>query len=161
MSTAWEPELAGLLNELLTVQGRLLNLLDRKRQFLLVADAAGLATLAPEEERLVEDLQQCVRRRADLLAQAGRDGLPNASIQVLTRSLPPTQRGRLGAAVREAASRVQLLRHQSLASWVVVQRTLLHLSQLLEIIATGGRLQPTYGEEGPVQATGALVDRAA
>jgi hypothetical protein len=43
---------------------------------------------------------------------------------------------------------------------VVVQRTLIHLSQMLEIIATGGQMQPTYGKKESVQARGALVDRA-
>jgi hypothetical protein len=53
------------------------------------------------------------------------------------------------------------LQHQSLTNWVLVQRTLLHLSQLIEIIATGGRLKPTYGKGSDHQAGGALVDRAA
>ena len=45
----------------------------------------------------------------------------------------------------EAAERSRLLQHQSLTNWVLVQRSLLHLSQLIEIIATGGRPKPTYG----------------
>ena len=50
------------------------------------------------------------------------------------------------ASIREAANRSQFLQHQSLTNWVVVQRSLLHLSQLIEIIATGGRPKPTYGK---------------
>jgi hypothetical protein len=39
--------------------------------------------------------------------------------------------------------------------------SLLHLSQMIEIIATGGRPKPTY-EKGPgSNSGGALVDRAA
>jgi hypothetical protein len=53
-----------------------------------------------------------------------------------------------------------MLQHQSLANWVLVQRTLLHLSQLIEIVATGGEKPPTYQRSGPVAASGALVDRA-
>ena len=60
----------------------------------------------------------------------------------------------------EAAGKSRLLQHQSLTNWVVVQRTLLHLSQLLEIIATGGRLRPTYGKESPAASGGALLDHA-
>jgi hypothetical protein len=63
--------------------------------------------------------------------------------------------------MREAADRSRLLQHQSLTNWVLVQRTLLHLSQMIEIIATGGRPKPTY-EKGPgSNSGGALVDRAA
>jgi hypothetical protein len=42
-----------------------------------------------------------------------------------------------------------------------VQRTLLHLSQLIGIIATGGQSLPTYGKGADCRASGALVDRAA
>jgi hypothetical protein len=65
------------------------------------------------------------------------------------------------ASIREATNRTRLLQHQSLTNWVLVQRSLLHLSQLIEIIATGGRLKPTYGNGSDRQSSGALVDRAA
>jgi hypothetical protein len=61
--------------------------------------------------------------------------------------------------MRQAALRARLLRHEGLVNWVLVQRTLIHLSQLLEIIATGGRLQPTYRKEESLRAGGALVDQ--
>ena len=63
--------------------------------------------------------------------------------------------------VRIYDKRTRVLRHHSLTNWVLVQRTLIHLSQMLEIIATGGEMQPTYGKEESVHARGALVDRAA
>jgi hypothetical protein len=56
---------------------------------------------------------------------------------------------------------MRLLQHQSLANWVLAQRVMLHLSQLLEIFATGGRLQPTYGRGEMPTSSGALVDREA
>jgi hypothetical protein len=62
--------------------------------------------------------------------------------------------------VKKTAARARLLQHQALANWVLAQRTVLHLSQILEIIATGGRLQPTYGKENPIAAGGSLVDQA-
>ena len=62
---------------------------------------------------------------------------------------------------RRLTGRMDLLQHHSLANWVLAQRSLLHISQLLEIIATGGRLRPTYGKSEPVLARGALVDQEA
>lgn len=161
MRTTWEPELATLLKDLLAVQDDLLAMFARKRELLLASDAPGLAALAPEEERLSAALQQWVQRREVLLARAGQEGLPSGSIRALTTALPREQQGRLDESVRTAASRARLLRHQSLTNWVVIQKTLLHLSQVLEIIATGGRLQPTYGGGEGVRASGTLVDRAA
>jgi len=161
MRTSWEPELAKLLNDLLAVQDELLAILARKRELLLASDAAGLAGLAPEEERIAGALEQWVQRREALLARAAQEGLPGGSIRALTTALPREQQGRLDESVRTAASRARLLRHQSLTNWVVIQKTLLHLSQVLEILATGGRLQPTYGGGEGVRASGTLVDRAA
>ncbi len=63
--------------------------------------------------------------------------------------------------IRDARARARLLQHQSLTNWVFVQRTLIHLSQMLEIIATGGRLHPTYGKGDTADTSGNLVDQEA
>lgn len=161
MQTAWETEIADFLAELSAAQDATLDLLARKRQLLVKMDTAGLATLAREEQSLLERLEKCLNRRQQLLGRAAAEGLPAQSIQSLAKVLPAPQRDGLKGSVQAAASRMRLLRHESLTHWVLVQRTLLHLSQLLEIIATGGRLQPTYGRGEPAPASGALVDHAA
>lgn len=161
METSWESELATLLNDLLAVQDELLETLTKKRQLLVATDTDGLAAVGQQEEQLIGSLQQCLKRREQLLERARQEGLPSASIRALNRALPQAQRGELDERVRLAGSRARLLKHHSLTNWVLVQRTLIHLSQMLEIIATGGRLQPTYGEGEPAGASGALVDRAA
>lgn len=163
MEFPWESELAKLLGDLLAVQGRLLGVIGRKRECLVAADAEGLGAIGQEEEELVAALKDCVARRETLLQRAREEGLPSRDIKTLAASLPRPARGRLDSEVREAQHRARLLRHESLTNWVVIQRTLLHLSQMIEIIATGGRLQPTYGEGalGSAPTNGALVDQAA
>jgi hypothetical protein len=161
MEASWESDLGTLLTDLLAVQDEFLATLSRKRQFLMDADADGLTAVGRQEELLIGSLQDCLRRREDLLARAAREGLPSASIRALSRSLPRARRGELEDRVELAASRARLLKHHSLTNWVLAQRTLIHLSQMLEIIATGGRLKPTYGEGELAGARGALVDGAA
>ena len=161
METSWESELGQLLNDLLAVQDELLGTLSQKRELLKAADAEGLAEMASKEEKLIGSLQECMQRRQTLLAQADRQGLPSENIRVLTKALPDERRHSLDEQVHRAETQARLLRHHSLTNWVVIQRTVIHLSQMLEIIATGGRLQPTYGEGEPVNASGGLVDRAA
>jgi hypothetical protein len=117
--------------------------------------------MSTREQELLERLQACHQRRQQLLARAEAEGLPADSIGSLSTKLPPERRGPVQASIREAAQRSRLLQHQSLTNWVLVQRSLLHLSQLIEIIATGGRSQPTYGNSADGRASGALVDRAA
>jgi flagellar biosynthesis/type III secretory pathway chaperone len=161
MDTTWEPELAKFLNDLMSVQEDTLGMLSRKRQMLVTADTAGLAAIVPEEESLIQRLQECQQRREDLLRRAEQAGLPSKSLQALTHALPKSQRDTLSPNMKSAVARARLLHCESLTNWLVVQKTLLHLSQMLEIIATGGRIQPTYGEDGTAAVSGSLVDRAA
>jgi hypothetical protein len=160
MQASWESDLAAFLERLLAVQSRTLDVLMRKRQMILDADAPGLEAAGQEERELVESLQQCLDQREELLSRARQEGLPSDSVRSLTKALPGQGRKELLDQVRQATLRSRLLQHHSLTNWVLVQKTLIHLSQLLEIIATGGRLQPTYGKDQCAMPTGALVDRA-
>ena len=149
MDTAWETELATLLSELSSVQDDLLDLLTRKRQFLVKTDVAGMESLAGREQELVERLQACQQSRSRLLERAGQQGLPHGSIRALAAAMPaPGRKEPARAKCKMLHARARLLQHQSLTNWVLVQRTLLHLSQLLEIIATGGRMRTTYWKRG-------------
>lgn len=157
--TCWESELAGFLTDLSAVQGETLQVLMRKRECLIGVDTEGLAALAAREKEVIEHLETCLQRRAQLLLKAEREGLPSDSIESLTDALPRAKRRGLGEQVGLVNGQTRLLRHHSLTNWVVVQRTLLHLSQMVEIIATGGRMRPTYSKEIPRDSGGALVDK--
>jgi hypothetical protein len=157
---AWENELAELLAELSAAQRELFDVLNRKLNLLKTADAAGLEQLAPTEQALADRLQACYQRRLDLLEDARRRGLPGDSLRALSSAIPGERRKQIQEQVADAAAKSRLLQHQSLTNWVVVQRTLLHLSQLLEIIATGGRLRPTYGTGASATSGGTLLDHA-
>jgi len=161
MPTSWESDIAALLDEILGVQDELLKLFGRKQELLKKSDTEGLDALGGEEQRLVQALTACVERRCELLARADEEGRPAANLQHLAKSLPREETGRLYPQIARAKSNSRLLKHQCLVNWMVVQRTLIHLSQMLEIIATGGRLQPTYDKGKASEASGSLVDRAA
>ncbi len=158
---ALESELAALLSDLLSGQGELMAVLNRKRNLLAAMDHEGLAGIADEEQRLLGVLQDCLARRQALLARAAANGLPSASIQALTQAMPSSKREPLSRQVAAASSRARLLHTQNLTNWIVIQRTLIHLSQLLEIIATGGRPAPTYGAAGPSRPHGSLLNQEA
>ncbi len=160
MDIHWESELAELLERLGSTQEKLLAMLSQKHDLLLKRDHEGLAAIAPQEESLCAELQACQEHRQQLLDRAAEEGLPADSIQSLTQALPADKAQSLQQPIDESNRRSQLLRHQSIAQWVVVQRTVLHLSHMLEIIATGGQLKPTYGKGGPADNSGTLMDQA-
>ncbi len=161
METRWDHDVAELLSELSSTQQELLEVLSQKRNFLVSGDREGLEALEPREQQLIERLQQCAARRSELLAHAKDDGLPSHNLRALSKALPAEQRLTLEGPLREARQRSRLLEHKSLANWVLVQRTLIHLAQLLEIIATGGRQRPTYGKGNSSTDNGSLIDQAA
>ena len=157
----WEQEIAGLLSMLSETQGDLLNLLAEKRDLLLASDSEGLATIAEREEEIAARLGACHDRRGELLEKAAEEGLPSDSIRSLAAALPQQESDpSLTPRIEDARLQARLLQHQSLTNWVLVQRTILHLSQILEIIATGGRPQPTYGKGSSSLSSGSLIDQA-
>lgn len=152
--------LARLLGDLSTVQSDLLGVLRTKTDLLVARDVAGLQGLQSVEAELIERLRDLQTRREELLEQAHSQGLLGDSLHEVACRMPDPPRRRLKSAVQAARSQSRLLQHQSLANWVLAQRSLIHLSQLLEIVATGGRPRPTYGDKQPLRASGALMDQA-
>jgi hypothetical protein len=157
----FEAEISALLDDLSSVQSELLEVLRQKRDALSSANVARLAALQPQEEQLAIRLTHCQERRNALLLAAREQGLPNENVAKLATKVSGGKRGGLGQKVKAANSRMRLLQHHSFANWVLAQRSLLHVSQLLEIIATGGRMQPTYGDKESVHARGSLLNQQA
>jgi flagellar biosynthesis/type III secretory pathway chaperone len=156
---ACQQELARLLEDLTQVQDELLDVLSRKRQCMSRGDRQGMAELQGDEERLCERLQECHDRRAAVLQQAGDWGLPVRNLGDLASVLKMRGAEDLRRDVKTASARMGLLRHNCLANWVLAQKALLHASQMLEIIASGGRLQATYTNRAGPAVSGALVDQ--
>lgn len=154
-----ESELADLLGELLDVQAELLSVLEEKRKQMARTDSPGLDTCQKREEALHQRLEACHERRRNLLDASHAEGKQGESLRELAEGLPASSRGDLEGKIGEAAVNMKLLQHQSLTNWVVAQRTLLHISQLLDIVATGGRIQPTYGKGNSCDSRGSLVDQ--
>jgi hypothetical protein len=161
METTWETEFAELLNELSTVQDEMLTTLHAKRKCMAERDLPGMTELQTTEAQLGERLQACHNRRAALLEAVRETGVECDTLGKLAKHLPVGKRDTLGKQVKEATVRARLMQHESLTNWVVAQRTVLHLSQMIEIIATGGRLRPTYGKSDAALSSGALVDQEA
>ena len=155
----WESLIADLLDDLSNVQGDLLTTLTAKRDAMAAGAMEQLEPLQQQEQDLSRRLEACHQRRAKLLQAAAAQGLPSASISQLAGVAAEDKQ--LGQQMEQVAASTRLLRHHSLTNWVLAQRSLLHLSQLLEILATGGQTKPTYSKEESPLVRGNLVDHAA
>jgi flagellar biosynthesis/type III secretory pathway chaperone len=160
---SWEVALPELLEELSSVQHDWLEvLLEKQRLLLNPATESNLADLQTREQELLIRLQNCHDQRTGLLKSAEREGESKETLRKLVGKLPgQEQRRDVEQRLDQTEKQMTLLRQRNLSNWVLHQRAMIHLSQVLEIIATGGRLQPTYkmealAESGP---TGGLVDQ--
>lgn len=161
MEIQWEDELTELLDDLLETQQEMLKLLDSKRKAMTKRDLDEIQKLQPQEEELCQRLLDCQQRRSDMLEVAQKAQIPVSNLSKLSQSvLPQTQQG-IPNKVKEANNRSIQLKHQSLTNWIIAQRNLLHVSQLLEIIANGGNKAPTYGGSGESAPNGFVLDQEA
>lgn len=155
----WEAEILSLLDEISQVQDELFATLTEKRDCMVRRDLDGMAAVNEREHEVCQRLESCHQRRQQLLRAARQRNLPCDSLEKLASSPIAGDRENLSKRVSESASRMRLLRHESLTNWVIAQRSLLHYAQLLEILAAGGRPHPTYQERGaPTSYGGVLVD---
>jgi len=154
-----EQEVMEYLHTLSSVQEELLELLVAKREAISAGDIEQLNELGDRElsvQRKMADLQV---HREQILAIASEAGTVCESLEDLVTSGDRAESSSLVEDVREAKQRMRSLQHETLTNWVVEQTSLLHVSRMLEIIARGGRLQPTYSKSGNALNCGTLVDR--
>src|SRR5689334_14538436 len=104
-SLDFEAEISALIDELSSAQSELLEVLAQKRSALAAADLQSLAELQPREEQLASRLSHCQRRRSELLAAAGQEGLPSENMAKLAMNLGNGKRGALGQKVKAASAR--------------------------------------------------------
>ena len=161
MTITWQTELSEFLSDLSALQDELLGVLGEKRECMAKRDLAGMQALTEREAELSARLEAVQTRRVELLAAAREQGVECDNLSSLAKELPSGKREPLGKQVKDVAWRMRLLQHQSLTNWVIAQRTVLHLAQMIEIVATGGRLRPTYGKSDAALSRGALVDQEA
>lgn len=157
-----ETEIIAFFTELERVQEATMELLQRKQQVLAHSDIAAIKAITEEERGAVEQMEGCLERRTELLTRAEEAGFKAESIERLCEMLPDNEA--LRAQVKRSQQRTRLIRFQSLTNWVLTQRSLIHLNQLIELIEMKGGSAPTYTRENKRETGstgGSLVDRVA
>ena len=159
--SALEQDLLDFLKELAQVQDDLLTVLTQKRKCLACGDLGAIRETQQHEERVLERLTACHSKRAELLAEAQSRGLASENLSDLAATIDRRQTPKLRTQVQEIQGRMRLLQSGTVTNWLLAQRTLLHISQLIEIIATGGKMQPTYVVGESIQSRGSLLNQEA
>ncbi|MDR2756847.1 MAG: flagellar protein FlgN [Planctomycetaceae bacterium] len=159
-----EHEIITFLNQLVTVQEKILDVLKKKQALLVKPDKESLAAITVEEERTLILLQQTLEHREKILESAQEQGYKVDSIRMVCEQIfPNPSEWRL--LVNAAQNRNKQIRYLALANWTVSQKSLIHLTQILEIIETRGQGKTTYTpqkvKETHSSSGGGFVDRVA
>ncbi|GAA4434301.1 MULTISPECIES: flagellar export chaperone FlgN [Bremerella] len=156
-----ERETATFLQELSDVQSDLLSVLHLKRQQMVANDLEAMQQTAESEQALVERLDNLRDSRKVLLENARGKGLPADSLHSLAKVFTDGESSELAQKAHNAKDAMRHIQNETLTNFVLAQQTVLHLSQLLQIIATGGKIKPTYEAENASNQGGTLVDQDA
>lgn len=161
VETNLERNLVDFLQELALVQDELLDVLNRKRNCLARGVLSEFHELQTREEGIIERLTACQQKRTQLLREAQELGIDSENLSDLAETIDHQHESQLQPRVRQLKGRMRILQSGTLTNWLLAQRTLLHIAQLIEIIATGGQMQPTYAVGESVQPRGSLLNREA
>jgi hypothetical protein len=136
-----------------------------KRAAIRHANGPGLDRLTTIEETLVADLQVHLRRREQILQQARQLGLPADSLSSVVRTFDEPLRERLIAQIEETRRVADANRRESWILWIVCKQSLRFFTDVLELIANGGRRAPIYlarpGAVAELSTGGSLLDAQA
>jgi hypothetical protein len=134
-----------------------------KRAAIRQANAAEINRITKIEEARVVELQVYLRRREQILQRALQMGLPADSLESVARTLPEPFRDSLLAHIEKTRRAADANRRESWILWIVCKQSLRFFSDVVELIANGGRRTPIYSARAGVELStgGALLDARA
>lgn len=159
-SQSIESMIADLLEDISNAQQEMLDHLNQKFSALKQRDVKALEAIQTDEEQLLRRLENCQTRRDELIKFANQNELSGNDLTEIAQSLPAEQSSEIKQKIGETHRQTKLLKHQGLTNWILAQRSLVHVTQILEIIATGGRMRPTY-EKRELATEPLSIDRRA
>ncbi len=112
---------------------------------------------SPQDALALEELQALVTRREELLNLARSQGLKVTTLQELANQLEDSQ-GPLVNTSRLMKRRIESMHYASLSHWISCQKASLHYSQLVQLIANGGRKSLMPGSGSRVVQGGVILD---
>jgi hypothetical protein len=135
-----------------------------KRDAIRVANAPEIERLTKIEEARVAELQVHLRRREQILQRARQMGLPADSFTTLAQTFREPFRESLLAHIAQTRRVTDENRRESWILWIVCKQSLRFFSEVVDLIANGGRRAPVYSSRlGMAEPStgGALLDAQA
>jgi hypothetical protein len=135
-----------------------------KREAIREANAPEIDRLTKIEEARVAELQVHLRRREQILQRARQMGLPADSFTTLVQTFREPFRESLLAHIAQTRRVSDENRRESWILWIVCKQSLRFFSEVVELIANGGRRAAIYSSRSgmaELSTGGALLDAKA
>jgi len=153
-------DLLDFLNQLTETQEQMLVVLRKKQAILVRPEKEALAQVSAEEEQMLEKMQNALNRREELLTTARVQNTGSDSIEQLCGHFFPRNIDvqKMLDEVKHRAHQIRLLAY---TNWTMSRKSMIHVSQILELLETRGQGKTTYHPR-PIDASGGgFVDRVA
>ncbi|MCL2004683.1 MAG: flagellar protein FlgN [Planctomycetaceae bacterium] len=149
------------LTQLAESQSQMLTVLHKKQAILVKPEKDALPMIAAEEEKVLGRMQAMLDRREELLTTARLRNVPCDSIEQLCGHFFPNN-FEIQKVLAETRHRTQQISLLAYTNWTMSRKSLIHVSQILELLETRGQGKTTYQPQPKSdRANGSFVDRVA
>ena len=154
-------DLQDFLHQLIESQSQMLAILHKKQAILVKPEKEALALIATEEEKALKTMQNVLQRREELLTSARLQNIQGDSIEQLCGHFFP-KNVEVQKLLDESRHRTQQIRLLAYTNWTISRKSLIHVSQILELLETQGQGKTTYQPSAHSQVPrSSFVDRVA
>jgi len=136
-------DLQDFLHQLIEAQSQMLAVLHKKQAILVKPEKETMALIVADEEKALETMQNVLKRREELLTTARLQNIQGDSIEQLCGHFFP-QNIEVQKLLDEARHRTQQIRLLAYTNWTISRKSLIHVSQILELLETQGQGKTTY-----------------
>lgn len=149
--------LAEYLADLDAIQDRVLDQLAQWQMDVAQPNSLGQLSGNLQGNAAIENLRALVARRDELLKLAQSQGIAVSTLRELAAHLDDPQKS-LTTKVSLLKRKMERMHHASLGHWISCQKAWLHYSDLVELIATGGRKPIRLGNTNSLNQGGVILD---
>ena len=160
MEKPMKTDLLDFLNQLIETQNQMLAVLHKQQALLVKPKKEVMASVYAEEETVREKMQQVLNRREELLTTARLQNISGDSIEQLCAHFFP-HNIEVQKMLDEAKHRTHQIRLLAYTNWTMSRKSMIHVSQILELLETRGQGKTTYHPRPADVSGGGFVDRVA
>ena len=152
-------EILHYLHQLLEAQTQMLAVLHKQQTLLVRPTKETAAMITAEEEKALEKMQNILTRREELLTSARLQNIRSDSFEQLCEHFLP-RNIEVQQLLTEAKHRTQQIQLLAYTNWTMSRKSLIHISQILELLETRGQGKTTYQPQTGA-SRGGFVNRVA